>query len=372
MAVMFVGIFYLVFRVLPRVDITVIPESRDLIIEDTVVLSSENEISDNMDNVLLVSRVSTVGKVGGSFDATGEKDIGNKARGTVTFYNGTGLTYDLPVDGELETIDGIIFKVNRNISIPPASVSPQGEIVPGSVSAEIIAVNPGSDSNIKPQKIFIKDVSPDKQNIIYAMNDETFEGGTSEKVTVVSQEDIDEARDKLRESLTRSVIMEMQQELDNDKIVLTETLELRDEVFRAGVELEDEVKEFDYELSAKAEALVVSEDVLNDLLLDMAYKKISPEEQLLSKTPDRRELRDINKDATGNVRVTVYAVWSVGQPVNIESLRKKILGLKEADARRVLFQDPGVTDVRFDWSFTVLKRIPKVESRVTMELGSSG
>ncbi len=369
-AVIFVSVLYVVFRVIPRLTITIIPETRDVVVEDTLVLSTTEPDGDG-DNYLMVKRVSVNSEIQEEFLATGEIDVGDKASGSVVFYNGTGLTYELFTEDVLETIDSIKFSVTRDVAIPPAYVSADGEIVPGSIESEITAIEPGEDSNIDPQRIFIRKVSPDKQNMIYAENKNKLTGGNSKKVVVISQDDISTARERLRKSISNSVIQDIKDGLNYGQIVLEETLSLSDEVFKSDTNIGDETSSFTYSMSATADVLVIDEQVLNEVLLGLAYKKIGPNEQFIFTDPDEREFKDVRVDIAGNTLIDVYATWKVSKPVDFDSLKSEILGLREADARRILFKNPAITDVRFDWNFAILRRIPSISSRVTMELGAS-
>lgn len=362
-------IFYVFSYLLPRVDITIIPESRTVTYEDAVTIVLDN--GEYEQTTLEGRKIFRSGTTKEVFQTTGQKDIGEKAQGAITFFNYTGLSHPVMIEDGLETFDGKLFTITSPLTIPAATVSADGDIVPGTVSATAIALEAGEESNINPQKLFIQSVSPDKQLKIYAEAQQPLSGGTSEIVKVISEEDIIKAQERLRELLTDRLLREISEDLPKDQTYLRETFTLAEEAFSTEIAADAEAEEFNYELTAQGEVIVYQNNDLNMLVKDKLNSKLNPGEVFLSDSPQSVTIVSTTNDPAGNTVLTIRALWEVSQPVDIEVFRQEIYGLREADARRILLQQDSVADVHFDWNLAINRRIPNVASHVNIQLGLS-
>jgi|GEM_PF-1415158 len=374
-ALILLGFFYILFFLIPRVDITVIPESRVVSFEDTVVLTTKENLPNEealAKKVLKGKKVFVTDNEEDVFETTGEKDIGDRAEGTARFLNFTGLSQLVSIEDGLETNDGKLFTVKSPLTIPAASVSPEGDIVPGEIEANVVALKPGEESNILPQKIFIKSVPPEKQLKIFAETNSTLQGGTSEVVQVISQEDIDRAQEELKNKLTTKILEKISQNLPDEETYMEETLNFTREDFSSQVDVnvDDETSEFSYKLDAKAEIMVYKNEDLNNLIKKSLSEKLNANEMFLSDEPKDLEIVNIADDPAGNLLLSLRADWLVSQPIDLEPILASLLGKREADARRIILKEKTVADVRFHWSFAIAKRVPNIESHVNLNLGA--
>ena len=363
--------WYAVFFLLPRVEIVIIPETRELVFEDAMILSSTGDVAQNSDVILLpVSRVTLPGQSSQTFEVTGKKDIGDRASGSVTFFNHTGLPYEILVEDGLETLDGVEFTTRNRLTIPGATVSGDGDIVPGTITANIVAFEPGEKANINPQKIFIKGVAREKQRKIYAQNTEAFSGGNSKIVSVVSEEDIISAQELLREQVKQNIINDISSELDYEEGIIGDLFTFVDEDFSTEIKADDVVESFVYTLTARGEVLVYKEEELDNRIKQSLATKLTPNESFISTKPEKISFLDVVQEPSGDIRVFVRAIMQVTQSLDTEQFVSRVLGKREADARRIILSSPSVTNVQFDWSMALSKRIPKSSSHVKIRLKS--
>lgn len=364
------AIFYAWMFVLPRVEITIFPETRQVALDDTVILTTKDAGSEEQVEIP-VSKVSLPGEVEASFVTTGTKDTGERAHGNVVFSNLTGLTFELFVEDGLETIDGIEFVTTKPVSIPAARVSPDGAIVAGTVTADVVATEPGEESNIPPQKIFIKSVSADKQHKIYAQNEAAFSGGTTHDVRVISEEDVASAQESLRDLITHNIKEQIEKELDDQEVLIPETFELTNEVFSTEVELDQELEEFKYRLKATGEVVVYRRGDIFSRIKELIQAKTQAGEMIVSDIPDSITFDSIERRNEGTqINAHIVAAWSVSRDINIDQLKAMVLGKRESDARRILLSQPSITDVRFKWTLALDRRVPNIASHVNLVLGT--
>ena len=136
----FRGVLFLVFvifvlamftYVLPTVAVIIVPETENIEKEFEVQLTTDKSKLNSDENIFEAQIVEVMESEDGKFDATGEKDVGDKASGQLTFYNHTGRSQPLTVNIDLINDAGIIFVIKSNMTIPSAKVDEQGEVVAG-------------------------------------------------------------------------------------------------------------------------------------------------------------------------------------------------------------------------------------------------
>jgi len=362
---------YLLFFILPRVEITLVPESRTIEQEVQIRFSEQASRVNATDRIVPVQTLAVSNIVSSSFETTGEDNVGERARGTVNFFNLTGVEHQLLPEDGLENLDGLFFAVTTPVTIPAATVSADGDIVPGRISAEVVALEAGEASNLREQRLFISALTSDRQNKIYG-EAPALNGGTTEIIRIASQDDLDQAQEALRNELRQKLLVEIKDNLPAATVILEDTFELSAEEFKAAVSLDEELTEFEASLQAEGRVLAYTEADLNSLLKDLVLKQLASGEQLVSETPMDLFLEDLppSNPEAGISDINIKYEWAVSQRVDLEGLKQSVLGQREAEARRTLLADPTVDDVRFNWILAISKKIPKIPSHVTLKLRS--
>lgn len=148
--------------------------------------------------------------VSASFESSGKKFFQERARGTVLIYNAfSSAPQSLIANTRLQDPAGKTFRLRANATVPGARVS-EGKIVPTSVSAEVIAEEPGEASNIAPVEFRIPGFrGTPKYQGFSAKSEEAFTGGFTGEARIVEPEDLRRAS----EELTRTAIEALAEEL---------------------------------------------------------------------------------------------------------------------------------------------------------------
>lgn len=130
-----------------------------------------------------------------STPATGKKDIGDKAKGTVTIHNFDDKERTF-AKGTSIAAGSIKFVLNGDVKVASASIAADGSAkLPGKTNVEVTAAEIGDESNLaKAQQFRIEDLPI---STYFARNDEAMSGGSKKTLTVVSKKDIDTLRTKV-------------------------------------------------------------------------------------------------------------------------------------------------------------------------------
>ncbi|MEZ6255634.1 MAG: hypothetical protein R3B92_02570 [Patescibacteria group bacterium] len=184
--------YYTVWSV-PKAHITIKVESRPL--PKSVTIRVENSSTTNSENKILAgSQLNTTVTESSKANTTGTKEVGEKATGSVKLYNRTNAIIEVEKGTILTFKDKRLdYVLKSTVEVPaqkladptdPASVS-----VPGEKEVSVEAKSFGSSYNIDEGETL--ELDDYKRSELAAVSFDKFEGGSTNTVKVVTQEDLD-------------------------------------------------------------------------------------------------------------------------------------------------------------------------------------
>lgn len=179
---------------------------------DQVKLLAEGDKSTDATFRFETVKLSTTEEV--VLEATGKKEVAQKAGGTVLLYNNFSATPQQLVAGtRIEDPNGLIFKLVSPVTIP-GKKTVAGKSVPGSVEVKVIASEAGEKYNLPLTDFTISGFKgTPKFNGFYARSKTEIKGGMFGTVAVVDPVALEEARKNLRQSLVTKAIEKVKAEL---------------------------------------------------------------------------------------------------------------------------------------------------------------
>jgi hypothetical protein len=357
--------------VLPSVEVTVYFSSTDFS-KDYVVILDQNLTSPDSSQLSLPARVyEETGEEQKKFPTTGKKDMGDKASGSATFFNYTGRPQPLTPTVELNHATGKIYVLKSELTVPAATVSEIGEIVPGQIKGDIEAKDAGDSFNQGPGRLNISILTLELQGKIYADSSE-IKGGTSKIVSVISQEDLDNAQNELAGILTPKLKMKIRDRLKKNEEMLRDEL-TNFEILSSekSVELDKEAKDFDMKIVGKLKTLAFNEIELKNFLktrslIDLPSDKMVAEDDL----GDLQITIDQSDFGLGVARLKVKATYKTLPKTDLSSLKDKIKGLTEIEARRLILGMENIRDVHFGFSFNLWNKLPTNVNKIKIKVGN--
>lgn len=174
----------------------------------------------NVSNATLGAVTKEVAKTASvDFQATGKKDVGEKATGTVKFSQQAMSATTVPAGTELETPGGLTFVTNSAATVPASSFGPGcfPTACPGSVNVGVTAAQPGSNYNAASGSL------SGAPSGVSASFTAPSSGGTDKTITVVSEQDAATAREKLTAQNADAVKAELKKQFAKDIMVIDES-----------------------------------------------------------------------------------------------------------------------------------------------------
>ncbi len=182
-----------------KAEVTINPKIKDIVLNKNLSANKDSNTSDLSFRLMVIS-----GEENKTIEATTEKDVADKAIGTILIFNAFNSSVQtLSIDTRLEGSNGKIYKTQTKIIVP--GMSKNG--TPGSVEVGIYGEKAGEEYNSDPLdfKIFgFKGSS--KYSKFYGRSKGAITGGFKGKAPAVADADKMEAISELKASLKVSLL----------------------------------------------------------------------------------------------------------------------------------------------------------------------
>ncbi len=353
--------------VLPKASITIVTDTTDVSTSLEVTASpSAKELDEEKRIVPAVSKEfkkTDAQKVA----ATGKKDVGTKASGTVTLSltdcskasvtvpAGTTLTageYNFITQAEVTMGSVVIFGNCRNSDFKDISTA----------KVKAVAQNAGDNYNLSARKYTVAGFS----NV--SASGDAMSGGTTKIVTVVSQQDIDGAKQKIIDAVNAEATQEVSKLLkDEGYFPLSETFNAKEPLVVASPGVDTEAAEVTVNVTLSYNMLGAQRDNLVTVLENEIKKNIDTAKQnILDNGLDNSSIRIDNRPANGDIVFTLQTTASAGVEQNETEIKQAVMGLKKGEVQQTLSSRPGVKEVRVDMDPFWVYKVPKKESKITL------
>jgi hypothetical protein len=367
--IVFAFIIALFIYVFPEVEVTIVPKTETVQKDFEVTVKAGATTEEAVNNVFPAELITEEERMEKVFKTTGEKNIGEKAKGEVVFFNQTGLTQPLTTENKLVTDKGIVFYVEKNIDVPKAEVSAEGNIVYGSATVNIVAGEAGEEGNIEPGRLTIIDLPFSKQNKIYGEVKTRLAGGTSKMIKVVSEDDLKKAEEEMKTEIVPKLKDKITSRLGEEYTLNDKLMEYNLVSVEKTVELEEEIEEFKMAVTFNAKALVWREDLVRQMVKDKIEKESGAGKKLIETSKDifEIEVTDFNL-AENTAKLKIHTENQISMPIDTEKIKDEIKGLTEFEARRLLLSKDNIKDVRFKFNYSIMSKIPDNGNRIIVKL----
>lgn len=375
-AVVLIGFLVWALIFAPQATITIQAKTSPLEVSKTLTLipSSDKNVADGQLSPV-VKQKKTNESV--EFEATGSREVGENAAGTVAF------CYDVPnyndhtgdkiaaVELEAGTLlyaDGVQFTTDAPLSVEPGRNSNNQCETYYSVKATAVKI--GEESNISQNTL----MSVSGYSNLKAIAKSDFTGGSKETVKVVQQSDVDAAVARLRERGDSDAARdELMGQMSDSTVVIDGSFN----VSQGDVKVTPGVGETPEGDSAKATASIeltytlvgVNKDDLSDVL-DAALKDQTDQakQKVYNNGIDSVKFSGFTT-ANDGYTVTVTTNGHVGPVINEDDVRKQAVGKKSEEIRALLMETDGVNDVSVNMSpFWVSKAPAENKIKVNFEI----
>jgi hypothetical protein len=330
---------YWAFFVAPSAKITVVTDTSTIDTALTFTASPDAKALDIEDSVVPSKKAEKKEVATQEVAATGTKDVGTKASGTVTISQPCSANFPAPVDAGTGVSSGnLTYITQARVTLTPQNND--GQCVFAG-STQVVAQKNGDQYNIGAQSDLTVTGRSDLDATSTAMT-----GGTSKEIKVLTQADVNGVRDTLVGKDEEAAKTQLKKELeDAGFFALEESFNAGSPAVTSSPSVGSEATKATVTVTTTYTMTGVNKSDLEKLIAESAKDDIdSQKQQVLSSGLD---------DATFTIKgdeVTVDTIVTAGPSLNVEAITTEIAGKKRSQVESTIIQNPGVKEVRVDYS----------------------
>ena len=192
-------------------------------------------------------------------------------------------------------------------------------------------------------------------------------GGTNKIVTVVSQQDVDNAKQKILDNVSAAARTELLNQMKTAGLMaLTDTLSNSDPLVTASPNVDAEASEVTVNLTVTYSMTGAKQSDVQKLVEADINKHIDTKKQkILSNGVDKAVIQ-VSDKTQNNAKFTIQTVALAGVQQDSEAIKKAVTGKKKGEVQSIILARPGVRDVTVDYSPPWIFKTPKSTKKLTI------
>jgi len=294
------------------------------------------------------------------FEATGQKDIGEKATGTVRFSTSDAATaingVTIPAGTRLTSSSGLVFVTNEAASISMSNYT--------NVRVDVTAANSGTNYNGASGSL---SGAPSKVSASFVGSTS---GGTTNVVKVVSGDDVERAMGQLVGQDTEAKKKELIKKFSKDAVVVESsfTVERGEATSSPAVDQAAPDGKATLTVPTTYSIQAVAKTELETYLKASLGAKVDTETQKVYDTGiDKAALSNFQKAEDGAMTATLNATGSVGPKINEDDIKNDVKGKKYGEVQQSLEAQEGIKEVDVQFSYFWVRTVPNNPDKITIE-----
>lgn len=340
-------------------------------INETVALSS-TVASDVAKNKLKVVEQKIVKPESIEFKATGQADVGDKAKGTITIKN-CDSEFILPAGTTFKSSsNSLLYKTTSQYKVPAFSGSGRSTCVnssshtgSSSITISVIASQSGSSYNIESDQYTSSTIG---SYLAYASGS-AMTGGSSRVSTVVTADDVQKAKEQLVGKSTNDMQNQLKSLFSDDHIVISESFAVAREDAVATPAIGEEsistakiVSNTTYTIYAVNKADL--DIFLNSKLEGVVNSK--PNQKIYDNGKNNTKFNTFVKNET-NFSVEISTIAKIGPKIEEETVKELSAGKIYGDVQSRLEAISGIESVDIKFSYFWVTTVPSDTKKITVE-----
>ena len=301
--------------------------------------------------------------------ATGQKNVGEKATGTVTvkLTNCAEASTTVP-SGTTVSNGSLSFVTQADINLSSVKIGNQckNDNFPAfsSGTVKVVASSPGDQFNLSGGRAFtVAGVSN-----VAGVDSSVMTGGTNKNVTVVSDQDVANAKQKLNDKSKDAATTELKKQLtDAGQFILPDSFAKADPTITVTPAVGTESADVSVTSETTYSMLGVKREDLKTLVVTAAKKQFDATKQSVNDDGlDKAIFRAGDKKSSSEQAFSVQSTVSTGAAIDQDAIKKDIAGKKKGDVQQILGNRPGVKEVSVKYSPFWVYTTPSKTSKITL------
>lgn len=354
----------------PYAKVIITAKTTDEPVSLAVKLGGSSATDVNRNIIQTISKQATK-DVSVEFEATGKKDVGEKASGTITIENcDSSSSIAIAAGTNFISTSGKSFTSSSAVVVPgfsgSASACRADGTGAGSVTVKVTAIGSGESYNISATDYVISGVGGD----VYAHGTD-MAGGTTKNVAVVTGSDVEKATESLSTGASSDEIKkQLSSQFSNGESVILDSFIVTPGSPVSSPAVGEEVSSGKAKLTVKNTYSMVgiAKSEIQLFLKNVLNKQISENDnqRIYSDGSDSVKLSGYGNDG-GSSSINITAVGKIGPNIDESKVKEQVKGLSYGDVQAFLGKVKGVSDVDTKFSFFWVTSVPNDSKKIDIE-----
>lgn len=278
-----------------------------------------------------------------STQTTGKKDIGTKAKGTITVFNSLSESKTLQAGTIIKSPNGLEFSLDQSLTIKGvASHSADETVSPEKATINVTATDLGKEYNLPSGTKF--NVSSFNISDLVAKNDNPFSGGTKKEITIVSAEDIEKLEKELPKQLEAKARENLSKKLDKDKILLPVFISSTLSKKTPDAKIGDEKGKIKLNGSVEYKGVSYTKNDLIGFSKPLLEKEL-PSDQKVDYSNIKTSVKDVKQKDDEEIEATLIIKALILPKIDEKKLQKEIKGISFTKAEDIIYKISQISNV---------------------------
>ncbi len=340
---------------LPRARATVYMKSEGKPV--SINITGEKDAKLDTEKAVIPTKIIEVSKDGSKkFPATGKKDAGTKATGSVLISSISGVDWVAGTRISLGSDSSLVYRLNTAAKFSGSGSATIG--VTADVAGEKYNIPAGRTMNA------VNDPNPD----IDVKSAVAFTGGTTKQVTVVTQGDINSAKDALAKDTTNEATAEFATKSSEVKVIDSSK---KTEIVSATANpsVDQEASDFTLTIKVSIKAVALSTKDLSTLVKSEVTRQLGGTRQIIDDGSADLDLRTDSADLeSGKITGTVTTTAYVANKLDQDKVKAELTGLNNTQATNYLGALDGVDSSKLEYFPSLIRSFPRIKNNIYLTI----
>ncbi len=358
--VVLVAILALTF--LPTGKVTLLVNAKKTSLNFNFILDAASSSSDINAQTLAAQKLEITKDSSFEITATGKKEVGTKATGTIALKNCDDVsTHSLPAGSGL-TSGGKTFVTAQAVSIPAGSAGGGVVNCSSAIDVQITASSPGESYNLGASTFALTGFSS-----LYKATGQT-SGGTTKTITILSAEDITIAK-KQAEEQSKSAADELTKKAGSELQLFKSTIQADFVEFKTSVAQDAEADKVSVTSKIKYTGFAAKTADVNKLFDGQIQTDLKGNKEVYDNGSQNGTYTTTKQFSPEKLQLNVKTSAYYGDPIDKPTIAKQVAGKAKKDVSDIVKQSGDqITGAQVEVNPDLLPNMPLMTGRITIDI----
>ena len=358
--VVLVAILALTF--LPTGKVTLLVNAKKTSLNFNFILDAASSSSDINAQTLAAQKLEITKDSSFEITATGKKEVGTKATGTIALKNCDDVsTHSLPAGSGL-TSGGKTFVTAQAVSIPAGSAGGGVVNCSSAIDVQITATAPGESYNLGASNFALTGFSS-----LYKATGQT-SGGTTKTITILSAEDITIAK-KQAEEQSKSAADELAKKAGSELQLFKSTIQADFVEFKTSVAQDAEADKVSVNSKIKYTGFAAKTADVNKLFDGQIQIDLKGNKEVYENGSQNGTYTTTKQFSPEKLQLNVKTSAYYGDPIDKPAIAKQVAGKAKKDVSDIVKQSGDqITGSQVEVNPDLLPNMPVMSGRITIDI----